>query len=213
MTEKYTLTALSSKFNIPLVENKGTVSNIKKFVESTNKSEDNIEGYVLRFNDGHMVKIKTDWYLRLHRAKDQIRNNRRLLDLIINNGIDDLLPNLDEADYDRVVEFDKKFQKIYKETSDFLENLAKDCVEKATMPSEFFDNAEPTLNRKMVATVLLPDSKIDKRLYGIVFGYLDGKDVRESFLSMIRKSTASNKKYNDLADILGLDYSEEEREE
>ena len=182
------------------------------YVESMVDQEQR-EGDVVQFADGHMVKIKTDWYLRLHRAKDQIRNNRRLLDLIINNGIDDLLPNLDEADYDRVVEFDKKFQKIYKETSDFLENLAKDCVEKATMPSEFFDNAEPTLDRKMVAVDLLPASGLNKGLYSIIFGYLDGRDVRESFLRMVRNSTASNKKYNDLAKVLGLELSEDNEDE
>jgi len=50
----------------------------------------NIEGYVIRV-DGQMVKIKTDWYLARHRAKDSINSPKRLFKAIVGEEIDDIL--------------------------------------------------------------------------------------------------------------------------
>ena len=49
-----------------------------------------LEGFVLRMKDGQRVKIKCDWYLSLHHAKDSINNPRRLFEAILDEGIDDL---------------------------------------------------------------------------------------------------------------------------
>lgn len=50
----------------------------------------NIEGYVIRLKSGQRVKIKCDWYLSLHHAKDSVNNPRRLFEAILDEGIDDL---------------------------------------------------------------------------------------------------------------------------
>lgn len=50
----------------------------------------NIEGYVIRLASGQRVKIKCDWYLSLHHAKDSVNNPRRLFEAILDEGIDDL---------------------------------------------------------------------------------------------------------------------------
>lgn len=61
------------------------------------KAEDT-EGVVLRNEQGHLLKIKADWYVRLHRTKDELRFEKDLLSLILNNQIDDLAPfMLDET--------------------------------------------------------------------------------------------------------------------
>ena len=186
--------------------------NLDEYVGGFEEQEDR-EGDVIHFADGHMVKIKTSWYLRIHRVKDQIQNNRRILDLIINNGIDDLIPNLDEDDYNRIVAFDKAFHEAYNRLVDRLVQVAVECKVKATMPNEFFDGDDEIVDRKQVAVELLPASGIDPRLYGHVFGYLDGKDVRETFLDRVRKSTNTTKKYNEMARILGIEESEDDQED
>jgi RNA ligase len=52
------------------------------------------EGFVVRDCDGHMVKCKGDWYLALHRTLDQVRFEKDVLAIVLNNGLDDLRPLL-----------------------------------------------------------------------------------------------------------------------
>ena len=176
------------------------------------KEREGREGDVIQFNDGHMVKIKNDWYLRIHRVKDQISNDRRLLDLIVNNGVDDVLPNLDQVDRDRIVAYETAFKTAYENLVKKLDDFAAKAKEKATMPNEFFE-AEKTLDRKMVATVLLPESDIPNKLYGIIFGYLDGKTVEDQMLKRVRESTSNTRRYNDIADLLGLSHTNDDLED
>jgi T4 RnlA family RNA ligase len=49
-----------------------------------------IEGYVIQLVSGQRVKIKCEWYLSLHHAKDSVNNPRRLFEAILDEGIDDL---------------------------------------------------------------------------------------------------------------------------
>ena len=52
----------------------------------TLRQRDDIEGVVVTFNDGHRVKIKTDFYVRLHKVKDAINSERKIVDLILNQA-------------------------------------------------------------------------------------------------------------------------------
>jgi RNA ligase len=53
------------------------------------KTEEGIEGWVVQFEDGNMVKIKTDWYMLRHRAMTFIRE-RDIAMLAIEEGLDDM---------------------------------------------------------------------------------------------------------------------------
>ena len=55
------------------------------------------EGIVVRFDDGHMVKIKSDWYSLLHKTRSQIASEASLIELCIENRVDDLLPMLQKV--------------------------------------------------------------------------------------------------------------------
>lgn len=56
------------------------------------------EGFVVRFDNGLWVKAKGEDYVLKHRAKDGITQEKNILALVLNGGIDDVLPLLDEAD-------------------------------------------------------------------------------------------------------------------
>jgi len=62
---------------------------IDLFVSNIHLME-NIEGYVIELNDNQKVKIKTDWYLVRHKAKDSVNAPRRLFEAIIGEAIDDI---------------------------------------------------------------------------------------------------------------------------
>ena len=100
-----TLENLAADYGLPIVTAVSTsLSSVSQFVEDLRQKE-GIEGVVITFADGHMVKVKTDWYVQLHRAKDQIARERHLIALILGNKLDDLLPALPEDDRDRVLKF------------------------------------------------------------------------------------------------------------
>lgn len=63
--------------------------NIHDFVE-TLRNEENIEGVVIRFESGLMIKIKTDWYCRLHKAMENCIFEKDVIGMILNDTIDDV---------------------------------------------------------------------------------------------------------------------------
>ena len=67
------------------------------------------EGWVIRFPDGHAVKLKSSWYLRLHRLKDDFETEKFILDQLINGKTDDLYSFLNDAHQKRLQAFESQF--------------------------------------------------------------------------------------------------------
>lgn len=56
------------------------------------------EGIVLRFDDGHMLKLKTPWYVRTHGVLEKLTREPDTIAILLNGNTDDILPFLTEAD-------------------------------------------------------------------------------------------------------------------
>jgi T4 RnlA family RNA ligase len=54
------------------------------------RTETHCEGYVMYFSNGLKVKLKNDWYVALHRSKDEANNPRRLFETVLEEASDDL---------------------------------------------------------------------------------------------------------------------------
>lgn len=61
---------------------------INMMVEAV-KTREGVEGWVIQFEDGNMVKMKTEWYLKRHRAMTFIRE-RDIAQLVLDEGLDDM---------------------------------------------------------------------------------------------------------------------------
>lgn len=58
---------------------------------------ENKEGFVVQFDDGQMIKLKSEWYMRLHRLMTNTADHENvLLECILNETIDDILAEMDE---------------------------------------------------------------------------------------------------------------------
>lgn len=79
---------LANKYNIPMVDEVTEFSSFEQMVEAA-KTRENIEGWVVQFDDGEMVKVKTDWYMARHRAFTYYRE-RDIVKLIMDEMIDDV---------------------------------------------------------------------------------------------------------------------------
>lgn len=60
------------------------------FINAIPDMQDDIEGFVVKVKSGLWFKVKTKKYMALHHCKDSINNPRRLFEVIVNEGIDDI---------------------------------------------------------------------------------------------------------------------------
>jgi RNA ligase len=101
---------LAEHWNIPVVQAVDglAVQNIELFVKQIREWEDS-EGVVVRFDSGHMVKVKSADYVLRHKTKDAINQEKNVLQCILNDSVDDLVPLLTPEDADRLKRFQGAF--------------------------------------------------------------------------------------------------------
>ncbi len=94
---------IAGMFDIPVV---------KKLVLSLDevKSQTNMEGIVITFEDGHRVKVKSDWYVQIHKAKDNLLHEKNVISMFVNNELDDVYPHLMFEDRQKIQRFTEDFQ-------------------------------------------------------------------------------------------------------
>lgn len=81
----------------------------QEFIDFTRNTQANIEGFVIRFDNGHMYKIKTDLYCQLHRVKSDINHERGVVQLLLEGKMDDIKSMLPVSDLERINEYEFKF--------------------------------------------------------------------------------------------------------
>lgn len=102
------LVVLGKSWDIPVVDVLDTTYPVPSQEELVTmiRNMSDMEGVVVQFEDGHMIKIKADTYVALHRAKSLLENERDVVGLVLDEKVDDLLPLLPESDRVRLRNFD-----------------------------------------------------------------------------------------------------------
>lgn len=107
------------------------ISNIKTFIPSI-RDQIGIEGYVITLltgpHTGTRFKCKSDWYLSLHHCKDSVNNPRRLWEVIVNEGIDDVrsLFHDDALLIKQIDEMQQKVDHVYNSMINLVESFYND---------------------------------------------------------------------------------------
>ena len=140
------------------------------------------EGDIIRFADGHMLKIKNDWYVRIHKTKDLIRSDRNIADIIVNEQIDDILPLLDTADIAVVRAYEQRFTAAVENVLGRLEGLV-------TLARVLHGGV-----KKDVAINFVPNL-LNKEDASFIFSALDGKELRALVIKKIKDSVGNGPKY------------------
>jgi len=112
--------------------------------EKKMKQAKNIEGFVLRFNDGDMLKIKTNWYFTLNKSLDKIRNcsERHLWLSILKEEYDDIKSFLPADLRTQMDAFAATLNLHIHQTS---ERLLKNVFEQSKIPKKEFSSWVQTL--------------------------------------------------------------------
>mgnify|MGYP003342702767 CR=1 FL=1 len=162
---------------IPRVNELAPIADLDLFTQELRKRED-IEGVVIRFADGHMVKVKTDTYLALHRAKSELESERNVVRLILEDKVDDLLPLLMGEDYVAMIEYIDKVNLSVRVHVDLV-NAELNYVR------------ENKVSRKDFAL----SNKLDPSIRTFVFKHWDDACTRDSVVDFVLKHLGSNKSY------------------
>jgi RNA ligase len=107
-----TLLAIADVYDIPLVEH-DTLEDVK--------SREGEEGVVVVYHNGHMLKVKSDWYVKVHRAKELLTSPRRFLEAIVNETIDDAIATFLEDDKKKALDRLQEFYESKSKETRFLE--------------------------------------------------------------------------------------------
>ena len=95
---------------IPMVREFEPQTDMKAFLDYVRDLED-VEGFVVRFSDGHMLKLKCHWYLQIHKAKEAILQDRNIVELILDEALDDVKAHLPQEDRDLLSQFEDNFNR------------------------------------------------------------------------------------------------------
>ena len=101
------LTGCAEAAGIPVVRAFEPQTDMKAFLNYVHDLED-LEGFVVRFDDGHMLKLKCHWYLQIHKAKEAILQDRNIVELILEEKLDDIKAHLPAEDRDRLTYFENQ---------------------------------------------------------------------------------------------------------
>jgi RNA ligase len=176
-----------SMFGSPfeLVEIHDSIFDLEKFLKEKDTEKDR-EGYVIRFADtGLMCKIKNSWYVDLHRAKEDIQQDRNVITFIRAGKLDDLIPKLDSTDQSRVRSLEKRYWE------------ATDCVKGRIEGLVMIAKAVYDGNKKRIALEFVPNL-LNKKDAAFIFSMIEGKDIESLVESYIEKNLGSGVKFDEL---------------
>jgi hypothetical protein len=157
------------------------------------KSREGEEGVVVVYHNGHMLKVKSDWYVKVHRAKELLTSPRRFLEAIVNETIDDAIATFLEDDKKKAIERLKEFYAQKSEMIDFMTRYYKFC--------RFL---HPEKKSYAIVTKDIPDNLYRQ----LVFKLWDGKAAtpEEVVDNWIASRVSSNERVQEVMEKLGLDW-------
>ena len=171
---------LLEEWNIPLVRDlKGDGAQLsEKLIEHCRTLQD-AEGFVIRFDNGQMYKIKSDWYCQLHRVKSEINYERGVITLLLNGNMDDLKSLMPANDLSRIEAYEKSFHHM--------------MVTKAALLAQLIQSIRiDGLTRKDYALGLMPSH--EKWMANIIFKTWDMTDdiLADSAWELLKDYILSN---------------------
>ena len=176
------LQSLAQDFKLPLVKaiDGLSVQNIELFVNQIREWEDT-EGVVLRFDSGQMVKIKTDDYVLRHKSKDAISQEKNVIQTIVEDTVDDLIPLLTPEDAHRIRAFSGAFWMALEDVATDLHDQYQSLNKKGT--------------QKDFAMVV--QKQVPKHLQHFMFSMYRGEPIKNLLVSSISKSLSTQTKVNE----------------
>jgi RNA ligase len=161
---------------------------MEHLISETRAMED-AEGWIIRFDDGQMLKIKGDWYVRIHKVLETLKLEKNVVELLINEKMDDVKPYMLEDDLKRMELFETDFWIGINDTVNRYERYFQTVLASG-------------LDRRAYAQQWLPTIKDQDPFAPVfVFARFDGKDPRDLIINQIKKNTGTQTKIDSVRDL------------
>lgn len=183
------LDEVEDEYNIPVIHS-FEPGDTKAFIDHL-RNREGLEGVVIQFEGGFTVKVKTDWYVRLHKAKDMIGTDKAVLELILNDSVDDVIPLLSPEDAAKLLKNQERFWRLVNSNVIALQKNYKDVV----TPDMDKKKYDIKFVQKQVAENWRP-------LYYSMYG--QPEKAREIVLDFIRKNMGQPRK---ISFMIGENYA------
>lgn len=160
-------------WNVPIVDpvTGPAFDSPQAFVEYTRKLE-GLEGFVVTFEDGTMVKVKAEDYVLKHRALDDMGSKKKVVALCCQGFADDVLAILNDADRAELIAFDHAVKAQVADAAWHVERAVTDVVVR-------------DVTRRDAAEHVAPKMGIYRNAF---FKALDGHDPRRVILQLLEKN-------------------------
>lgn len=166
-----TMRVYGELFGIPVVKAfEGTAESMQDLLDQVGPMV-GCEGFVVRFDDGHMLKVKAEDYLRKHRAKDTLSLEKNVVELLVTEKMDDVKAFLDAADLVRVEQFEAKFWEAIKVSVQDFQSLRAAAAmagldeDRKTYAVKFVQ-MQPSDKQQILYKMF--DSRADAHVWGLV---------------------------------------------
>lgn len=148
-----------------------------------------LEGVVLRYTDGRMVKIKAEDYCIKHGAKDALLHEKNVLSAFLGEKLDDVLPLLDET-------FRGRVEAYTAEVSKGIEHAVWSVDSTFRMLMNHFES------RKDRAIYI--NTELDPLFRSVLFSMLDGKkSTRQIVIDKVLSNTKTQTEVDSMRPFIG----------
>lgn len=151
------------------------------------KSVEDKEGWVVQFDNDKMIKIKTKWYLDLHSIyTNDLYHENKLIELIINDKIDDILGQIPENEiqlHDRINKIIYIVKKSLKEKELEIKKAYSDFIKSGLSKKEYaINNKKGNPNFSFVMNMLKIE-ELKKMSYDEIIDKFNSIEEYDIFLS------------------------------
>jgi RNA ligase len=186
-------------YKVPVVNQWGSsFKEINSFLTEV-KDRTGEEGVVVRFEDGHMIKLKNPWYIQIHKAKDSIVFEKNIVEMLLDGNEDDVLPHLLKEDRNRIERFKNDLWKNIQENADSV-------ISVVNVAREFTNAREMNENEAKKFFAINKVSQYTGHLSPykkVMFQVWEGKDSMKSLIDVIRNNTGSQSKIDNIRALFG----------
>lgn len=175
----------------------GTAENMEALIAETRGAKD-IEGYVVRFyNEGRgtAVKVKADEYVQMHRCLDAIRFEKNIIQLIVNDQIDDLLPTMAEDKRKVVMEYQKELLQGIRGMAEAICIEMVQQYERCNNEKKMFAISHSANYNPIVRSIMFANWQSGNDLYGNVYS---------SIIKTIKQNCGSQTGIDKIRILLGV---------
>jgi len=181
---------LCKEYDVPIVAaRRKPAASLKELLKDIS-IESEIEGYVLRFDDGRMFKMKSLWYTGQGASSDLMCQEHYIWNLILNQKMDDVKSTyVQKALKKRIDKFTKTLYANLETTASRLKQLT----------SELRDEA----HNDKVTFLQLVQSKAKPEEQQIVRNIFGGKDALDAVCEYVAQNTDREKKLKSVRPLAG----------